>query len=231
MKRLSIAGLLLPWATPALLFLLIVGLAPAQAQSADSLGQVRKIYIDTSLERRDAAEISKHLGESLRRDHSIEIVTDPNGADAILKTNSEVWVKAYISVSPRSPGNKYPVYGGFLSAQLTGKGGDTLWSYLVTPSRYASSGVEHDLADQLARKLLSALHEAAPATSHPTKGTRILKVAGATFPAPLYQAWIESFREHHPDISDHLQRRRLRSWHSTTTRQGDHLRSLGRAAP
>ncbi|HWZ00398.1 MAG TPA: phosphate ABC transporter substrate-binding protein PstS [Edaphobacter sp.] len=27
-----------------------------------------------------------------------------------------------------------------------------------------------------------------------------IRAAGATFPAPLYQAWIESFREHHPDI-------------------------------
>ena len=33
-----------------------------------------------------------------------------------------------------------------------------------------------------------------------TAATLTLNAAGATFPAPLYQAWIASFREHHPDI-------------------------------
>jgi phosphate ABC transporter phosphate-binding protein len=200
MKRLSIAGLLLPWAaTPILLLLFITW--PTQAQTADALGQVRKIYIDSSGTKSDAAEIGKHLSDSLRRDNSLEIVTDPTRADAILKTNTEIWVKAYVSVNPRSPGNKYPIYGGFLSAQLIGKDGDILWSYLVTPGRYASSGIHQDLTDQITKKLVAAVHDAAPAASPPAaQNTRILKAAGATFPAPLYQAWIESFREHHPGI-------------------------------
>jgi phosphate transport system substrate-binding protein len=33
-----------------------------------------------------------------------------------------------------------------------------------------------------------------------TADTLTLNAAGATFPAPLYQAWIASFSEHHPDI-------------------------------
>jgi phosphate transport system substrate-binding protein len=35
--------------------------------------------------------------------------------------------------------------------------------------------------------------------ARPAQGVTI-RAAGATFPAPLYQAWINSFREHHPDI-------------------------------
>jgi phosphate transport system substrate-binding protein len=33
-----------------------------------------------------------------------------------------------------------------------------------------------------------------------TADTLTLNAAGATFPAPLYQSWIASFHEHHPDI-------------------------------
>jgi phosphate transport system substrate-binding protein len=200
MKRLSMAEPLLRRAAMPILLLLLISCPLAQAQTADTLGQVRKIYIDSSGAKSDAAETSKHLSDSLRKDHSLEIVTDPIRADAILKTNDEVWIKAYVAVNPRLPGSKYPVYGGFLSAQLIGTGGETLWSYLVTPSRYASSGIHQDLADQLTKKLLTAIHDAAPATGRPAQNIRILKAAGATFPAPLYQAWIESFREHHPDI-------------------------------
>jgi phosphate ABC transporter phosphate-binding protein len=201
MKRPSITGNLKWIAIPIVLSLLMAQPVPAQAQSADALSQVRKIYIDATGAKPDPAAMSKHLIDSLRKDHSLEIVTDQGRADAILKASSEIWVKAYVSVNPRSPGSKYPIYGGFLSAQLIGKDGGPLWSYLVTPSRYASTGIHQDLADQIIKKLLAALHEATPAASagHPTQGV-LISAAGATFPAPLYQAWIESFREHHPDI-------------------------------
>jgi phosphate ABC transporter phosphate-binding protein len=204
MKRTSITGALLRWlATPIVLSLLIALVSHAQAQTADTLSHVHKIYIDTSAAGPDAADLRKHLIESLRKDHRLEVVNDQSRADAVLKTSSAVWVKGYVSVNPRSPGNKYPVYGGFLSAQLIGRDGETLWSYLVTPNRYASSGIHQDLADQLVKKLLAALHDAAPTTpaSPSAQGVaRTLTVAGATFPTPLYQAWIESFRQHHPDI-------------------------------
>jgi phosphate transport system substrate-binding protein len=200
MKRPSIHGPLLQWAAIPIVLSLLVALAlPVQAQTADSLSQLRKIYIDTSAARPDPTEMRQHLIDSLRNDHSLEIITDQTHADAILKVSSEIWVKAYISVNPRVPGNKYPVYGGFLSAQLIGKGGDTFWSYLVTPSKYASTGIHQDLSDQLIKNLLATLHNAAqssPANHPPT----LLKAAGATFPAPLYQAWIESFHQHHPNV-------------------------------
>jgi phosphate ABC transporter phosphate-binding protein len=192
----------LRWAARAIFIsLLFAPTLPSQAQTANALNQVRRIYLDTSGAKPDAAEMRKHLIDSLRNNHSLEIVTDPSHADAILKASSAIWVNGYVSVNPRSPGSKYPVYSGYLSAQLVGKDGDPLWSYLVTPSRYASTGIHQDLTDQLIKKLLAALHETAPAAlaSRPAPGVT-LKAAGASFPAPLYQAWIESFREHHPDI-------------------------------
>jgi phosphate transport system substrate-binding protein len=173
-----------------------------QAQTVDALSQVKKIYVDAFDGKPDAAVMRQRFIDSLRKTSSVEIVADKAQADAILKARGETWVRANISVNPRSS-TSYPVYGGFLSAQLIGKDQEPLWSYLVTPSKYPSSGIHQDLADQLARKLLAALHDATPSTSagHSAQGSvRVLKGAGATFPAPLYQAWIESFRQHHPGI-------------------------------
>lgn len=204
MKHLSITWSSLPWATmPVLLLLLILCPTLIHAQTTDNLSQVRSIYIDASDARPAAVEMRKYLAENLRKDHSLAIVPDPGQADAILKATSEIWVKAYLSVSPRSPGSRYPVYGGFLSAQLDSKDGGALWSYLVTPSTYTSSGIRQNLADQLAKQLLVALHTAATSSSlanRPVQAVPLLRIAGATFPAPLYRAWIRSFREHHPDI-------------------------------
>jgi phosphate transport system substrate-binding protein len=203
MKRLSIIRLSIPSvATLILISLLFVLSLPGQAQNAATLNQVRKIYVDTFDGKPDTAVMRQRLVDSLRKTPSLEIVTDRAQADAILRARGEIWVRAYISVNPRSNTN-YPVYGGYLSAQLIGKDGEALWSYLVTPSRYPSSGIHQDLSDQLAKRLVVALRETASAggAGRSTQtSVRTLKAAGATFPAPLYQAWIEAFRQRHPDI-------------------------------
>ena len=48
-------------------------------------------------------------------------------------------------------------YQGYLSVELVAVSGQTLWSYLVTPSRFSMSGVVDDLADQVVSHLLSAV--------------------------------------------------------------------------
>jgi phosphate ABC transporter phosphate-binding protein len=184
----------------ALLFLA----APAQTQTADALNQIRKIYVDTFTGKLGGGELQQRITNSLHKDSSLEVVADPSHADAVLKGTGESWVRAYISVSPRASANtKAPVYAGYLSAQITGKDGETLWSYLVTPSRYSSSDIRADLAEQLTRRMLVALRNSTTQPSHEqsVQHTNLtLKVAGATFPAPLYQAWFDSFQQHHPGV-------------------------------
>jgi phosphate ABC transporter phosphate-binding protein len=185
-----------------LLLFLISWPALAVAQTADALGRVKNIYIGASDTGPHAQDIRKFLAEALEKDHSIAVVADPTRADAILNTTSAIWVKSYISVNPRSPGTRFPVYGGFLSAQLDTKDGDALWSYLVTPGTSATSNIPQNLATQLASKLLSVLHDAASSSPNRPSQTasRIVRIAGATFPAPLYRAWIDSFQQRHPDV-------------------------------
>ncbi len=188
--------------TAALILLLACTLS-LRAQTASDLRQVKKIYVDTFIYKADGgAEIQQHIIDALRKDHSVQVVPAAAQADAILKGTGETWVKAYIAVNPRSPGNRYPTYGGFLSAQLIGRDHDTLWSYLVTPSSFTATGIHQDLAEKLVKNLQTALNDASSSTStHPAQpASRIIKVAGATFPAPLYQEWINSFHQHHPDI-------------------------------
>jgi hypothetical protein len=163
MKRLSTIRLLIRSVATFVSLLFALSLA-GQAQTADTLNQVKKIYVDVFDGKSDAAVMRQRLIDSLRKIPSLEVVTDQAKADAILKAQGETWVRANISVNPRSA-TSYPVYGGFLSAQLIGKDAEPLWSYLVTPRKYPSSGIHQDLADQLARKLSAALHEAAAPTT------------------------------------------------------------------
>ena len=204
MKPLQITRRLLPWVSASILFaLLFASSLPGQAQTAESLNHVKKIFVDTSNGTPDTTELRQRLIDSLRKDHSLEVVPNQSQADAVLEATGEIWVRGYIAVNPRSPGSRYPTYGGFLSAHLIGNNQETLWSYLVTPTNSTTSGISQDLSDQLVKHLEAALHNPTPSTpaANPTQGpARTLKVAGASFPTPLYQAWIESFHQRHPDI-------------------------------
>jgi phosphate transport system substrate-binding protein len=175
----------------------------AHPQSTDSLNHVKKIYVDTFTGKLGGPELQQRITNDLRKSNLVEVVSDPTQANAVLKGTGESWIRAYVSVNPRaSAANRTPVYGGFLSAQLVAKDNDTLWSYLVTPSRYFAD-IHEDLASQLTNRLIAALRERASEPS-PTPSTQhtplTIKAAGATFPAPLYQAWFDSFQQRHPGI-------------------------------
>jgi phosphate ABC transporter phosphate-binding protein len=204
MKQRSTSDACTRWLTTglSLLSLLLACTLCLRAQTASDLRQVKKIYVDTFIYKANGSEIQQHIIDALRKDHAVQVVPSADQADAILKGTGETWIKAYIAVNPRAPGNRYPTYGGFLSAQLIGRDQETLWSYLVTPSNYSPSGIHQDLAEKLVKNLQTALNDAASINStHPAQpASRIIKAAGATFPAPLYQEWMGSFRQHHPDI-------------------------------
>jgi phosphate ABC transporter phosphate-binding protein len=171
---------------------------------AEQLSQVKKVYVDSFGDGKDAAAMRKQVIHRLSGSHRLEVVTDPKQADAVIKGTGQTWVTGYVSFS-RTHSVHTPVYQGFLSVKVMGKDDDALWSYLVTPSSLSWASVPHDLANQVASKLLAALKEqsgeesAAVANAEKAQGT--LAGAGATFPAPLYQQWFQLFEEHHPGAS------------------------------
>lgn len=174
----------------------------AYAQRAEQLSQVRKLYVDSLGMGRGASEVRERMVRLLRKTHEVQLVADPKDADAIVRGTGRIWVTGQVSLSPHSHSLTQSTFEGYLSAEVVGKNGDTLWSYLVTPSNFPWNGIADDLARQMVTRLLTAVRgesQQEAATAGPqasAEGT--LRGAGATFPAPLYQRWFELFQEENP---------------------------------
>ena len=135
----------------------------------------------------------------------MEVVNTRTEADAIIKGSGSIWLTGYVSTDLRSPSTtRQPVFQGFLSVEVIGKDNDPLWSYLVTPSKFRVGDITSDLADHLVDKFLEAQKQSEAAQAARVReatGEIALTAAGATFPAPLYQKWFESFHQRHPNVA------------------------------
>lgn len=184
-----------------ILAIALLATAGSRGNAAQGLSQVRKLYVASLGSDPKAVEMRARLVDRLRRDRSLEIVPEAAQADAVIRGTGQVWVSGHFYPNPRSKSFRQDSYSGFLSVEIVGKRGEVLWSYLVTPSRF-SMNVAHSLADEAATRLVNALEHgeqpglSSTASSPPTAGS--LRGAGATFPAPLYQLWIESFEKTQP---------------------------------
>jgi PBP superfamily domain len=188
-----------------LAIVLTLAFIPVEAQTAPVLSRVNKIYVERLGHGKLGDQFRERVMARLRKRSNLEVVAVADYADAILRGTSEVWVTGYVSSSPHSPSmSRQAVYSGFLSARITGKDNEVLWSYLVTPSKFAWGGIISDLADSLVSRLLEARSEASVAgpTISPTDSAVIsLHGAGATFPAPLYEKWFETIQRQCPNES------------------------------
>lgn len=183
--------------------LLIAGATPAVSQTTSTLSQVKKIYVEPFGPGKLGNEFRERVIARLRKDGSLEVVDTSVQSDAVISGTAQIWVSGYVSATPRSPSTvREAVYSGYLSARVTNKDNQVLWSYLVTPRKFEWGGIVHDLADSLVIKLLEArqdTNESASATPSQDAAPRTLRGAGATFPAPLYQKWFQSFQERKPN--------------------------------
>ncbi len=191
------------WLCTLLVLMLSSGISSAFAQIAGRLSQVKKVYVDLLGTDNGAAEMREEMVRQLHKSHEVQVVSDAKEADALVKGTGRVWITGYVSLNPRSHATSQPVFEGFLSVEVVGHGGETLWSYLVTPSKFPWKSITDDLASQLVNRMLRAIKEegqqaASPALDVKSMGT--LRGAGATFPSPLYQQWFELFQDEHPDV-------------------------------
>lgn len=191
------------------LFLLISGIAglrPIAAQSAESLSQVKRVYVASFGQGLDTVKLRERIVQQLKQRAKLEVVDAPADADAIIRGEGSVWITGYVTNDVRSPSNsRQPILRGYLSMEVTGKNDEPLWSYLVTPSGFILGDITKDLADHLVAKFVAAVaqkgeHRAESAFSQSTAQIT-LTAAGATFPAPLYIRWFELFHELHPNLS------------------------------
>jgi phosphate ABC transporter phosphate-binding protein len=175
------------------------------AQRAGSLSQARTISVDAFTGGPTAVQLRLSLIRQLSRSGRFQIVDSPQKADAVVKGSSQIWVRGFIKIDPRAPeANRQTIYGGYLSLEVVGAGGQPLWSWMITPERLAWSNIVDDLSSHAAKKLLEASEAAHPAPAAPSNSGSLAQTslagAGATFPAPLYQKWFQDFADLHPGV-------------------------------
>ena len=188
----------------ALSFLVFASELRARGQTAETLSQVKKVYVESFGQDETAVNLREKTIQQLHKNKKLEVIPSPNGADAIIKGNGSIWVVGYTSTNPRAPSSvRQPILHGFLSVEVVGKNSEPLWSYLVTPRKLRAGSITEDMAEQLVTRLSGALErggEKAVVSSASDHGLEInLHGAGATFPAPLYQKWFESFQQRYPN--------------------------------
>lgn len=176
--------------------------ARRSGQVADRISQVRRLYIDSLGADEGAREIRERLIRRLRKSHAVQIVSDLNKADAVVRGTGRIWATSHFSLSPRSHSLNGSTFGGFLSVEVVGRNDETLWSYLVTPSDFGWRVIPDDLAGQLVTKLLVVLkgegNQEATFAISPVQPAGTLTGAGSTFSAPLYLRWFELFQDLYP---------------------------------
>lgn len=183
--------------------LFLAGELGVRAQSAETLSQVKKVYVESFGQDEAAGNLREKTIQQLRKNKRLEVIATPNGADAIVKGNGSIWLVGYTSTNPRAPSSaRQPILHGFLSIEVVGKNDEPLWSYLVTARKLRARSITDDLAEQVVTRLSAALEhsgEKPPASPAADQALEInLRGAGATFPAPLYQKWFESFQQRYP---------------------------------
>jgi hypothetical protein len=131
-----------------------------RAQTAETLSQVKKVYVASLGGKQGAAELRDKLILRLKKCPGIEVVGSSSGAEAILTGTGEIWQTGYINTSPKpSSYSRQPIYDGYLSVELHGKSGTVLWSYLAKPGKFQWNDVPQDLVNRTAKNLLSAVHQ------------------------------------------------------------------------
>jgi phosphate ABC transporter phosphate-binding protein len=194
--------------TSLLLLFLIQPSAFADVNGADSLSQVKTLYVETFTGGTAAAQLRDNLVHRLAKSSRFRLVQSSKDADALVEGTGQIWIRGYITTNSRAPQtNRQAVFGGYLSLEVMGANGQPLWSWLVTPGRFVWSSVVDDLAGHAAKKLLEVANSTTtpslPRTGPIILAQTTLAGAGATFPAPLYQKWFQSFEQLHPGVTIH----------------------------
>jgi phosphate ABC transporter phosphate-binding protein len=162
----------------------------------------KRLYVEPFTTESGSPTLREDVLSELRKIPSLSLVPAESDADLVLGGGGGVWIKGYRSLNPRSgrlPSDGTPVYDGYLSVELRDKKGETLWSYLATPSAGAA-----DIPKDLAKRIVKHLAEAWDKGDLPFETTPlpqpaiVLKGAGATFPFPVYSKWLTNYRRANP---------------------------------
>jgi len=130
----------------------------ANGQTAESLSQVKKVFVDSLGTEEGASDLRDAVIQALRKNHDIQIVATAREADAIIRGSGKVWVTGSIHIGPRGSLSEN-TYDGYLQVELSGRANKTLCSFRATPSRFPWNGVVWDLASHVVKSLMDALRQ------------------------------------------------------------------------
>ena len=168
----EMTGLLKVLRTVAATAFFLAHVLTADGQTAESLSQVKKVFVDSLGTGQGAAELREAVIKALRKNTAIQVVPSASEADAVIKGSGKIWVTGSIRVGPHGSVSQ-PAYDGYLEAEVRGKGDKKLWSRRVTPSMFPWNGIVWDLASHFVKQLIVALRQngnAGPSAVQPLWG-------------------------------------------------------------
>jgi phosphate ABC transporter phosphate-binding protein len=178
-----------------ILVVFLVFLHQCAAQTGSPLNRIHTIQVASMGEGASGQALRQRIVNRLSKSRRLQVVESQPAADVALRGTSSMWATGTISLSPHSKSASQTIYEGYLSVELVNKDGQTLWSYLVTPSHFRTASITDDLADQLVSRLLAAIQGGSAGSTSPsaTPGPHVaLHGAGSTLAAPLYRKWFQS---------------------------------------
>jgi phosphate ABC transporter phosphate-binding protein len=168
----------------------------ADAQTHTRLAGIHTIEVAQLGSGNSAEALRQRIIDRLKKSARLKIVEGASNPDVTLRGESNIWATGTIKLNPHSGGATQTVYQGYLSVELVGGTGQTLWSYMVTPSKFRTASITDDLADQIVTRLLAAIASGAAgagnANEESDKPHVALHAAGSTLAAPLYRRWFEA---------------------------------------
>jgi hypothetical protein len=117
---------------------------------------VTRVFVATFGEKSGAANLREEVVRLLGKQEGVAIVNSEPDADLVLTGAAQTYIKGYLGTNPRVRylnSDARPVYGGFLSVELKDHAHDTVWSYLVTPSRFGDQDINRNLAKLVAQRI------------------------------------------------------------------------------
>jgi phosphate transport system substrate-binding protein len=175
--------------------LLYAAVATPSARASGKLDTIRTVQVASMGDGASADAMRARIVDRLKRSGRLRVVDSL--ADVMMRGTSSIWAVGSISLNPHSKSAVETIYQGYLSVELVDRSNQTLWSYLVTPSRFRTASIIDDLADHAAARLLDALANGAAGAPEPAAaaaaGSQVaLHAAGSTLAAPLYRKWFQS---------------------------------------
>jgi hypothetical protein len=140
----------------AVLVLAFVPANEAKGQSAESLSQVERVFVDSLGAEEGATELRDALIKALGKYSDIRVVATASEADAVIRGSGKIWVTGSMRVGPHG-GISQKTWDGYLQVELVGKRNKTLWTFRTTPSSFPWNGIVRDLASHLAKNLMAVL--------------------------------------------------------------------------